>query len=87
MKNYHDYHFNAESFGEYLPVNWEAICAWMNEQLDAMLTEEWMFDPSSYRGLSREGLEVVDRVWDWYWTGWITDAPVPEWEEGKANFS
>ena len=77
------YHYTIDSFGEYVPKNYDEILAWLNAKLDKTLVYDWQFQECfgfiDYNRLSRDGREEVENLWDRYWAGAYQTAPVPKY--------
>ena len=73
------YHITMESFGADCPRNWEEIAAFLNRLIDEKLeAADGAFDPGhDDSGLSEEGHEIVDKIWEDYCTYDIPGAPEP----------
>ena len=75
----YDYHVTADSFGADCPENWEEIADFLNDMIDAALeATDGVFDPAHDEiGLSPEGHDVVNDIWERYCAGQIDGAPLP----------
>ena len=74
---YRDYHIDADSFGAVCPDNWEEVASFMNATIDEKLgSDPDYFDDSTYDGLSAEGREIVNDLWENY----STLPGAPAWE-------
>lgn len=60
-----DYYITADSFGEYLPVNWREIADFLNAIMDE-------------RGIA-EDFDACCDLWEDYCNGEIPDAPDQQW--------
>ena len=69
--NYFDrYKITEDSFGDYLPVNWQKIAVYLNKKIETKLrkmgdAEEW------------EVQDAVNEIWDAYCDGKWDRAPKP----------
>ena len=75
---YSDYHVTADSFGSMCPQNWEEIARFLNRLIDETLEQmgEEAFAPGyDDTGLSMEGHEALDDIWERYCAGEIDGAP------------
>ena len=73
------YHITADSFGSDIPQNWEEIADYLNDLIDSALeSADGAFDPAhDDTGLSAEGHDIVDGIWERYCAGQIDGAPLP----------
>ena len=78
-----DYHVTEDSFGSECPSNWEEISDYLNAAIDLALEQDPdYFDPGyDDSGLSAEGYEVVNNIWERFCAGGFPDAPAPVWDE------
>lgn len=76
---YADYHITMDSFGADLPQNWEEIAAYLNNMIDESLDNaEGAFESGhDATGLSAEGHEIVNDIWERFCSGEIEGAPAP----------
>lgn len=75
-----DYRITAESFGDECPKNWEEIADYLNEKIEAALSSnpELYFEPGyDASGLSAEGHDLLDKIWEDYCSDEYPDAPQP----------
>lgn len=67
-----NYHINMDSFGSNCPANWHEIAAFLNTKIDKVLESLGSY---AYRfgdadaGLSPDGQEAVNQVWEDYCNG------------------
>jgi hypothetical protein len=66
----------AESFGSYLPKNWEEIAKFMNDAAEKWLEDLKKEDPEYFE--SHDESCIYDEIWDGYWNGWLAGAPEPQ---------
>ena len=80
MKNYH---VSMDSFGSECPGNWEEIADYLNAVIDLALEQDPDYFEPGYddSGLSAEGHDVVNNIWERFCAGEFPDAPVPVWDE------
>lgn len=71
-----DIRFTVDSFGPDVPRNWEEICDFLNEKLDAMLQG---LNPDIQEDRF-EAWEISLKLWDDFFSGDIPGSPVPEME-------
>jgi len=76
---YRNYHITADSFGSDIPQNWEEIADYLNDLIDSALeSTDGAFDPAhDDTGLSAEGHDIIDDIWERYCAGEIEGAPAP----------
>ena len=75
----YNYYITMDSFGDDLPNNWEEIAAFLNGIIEQTLEHtEGAFD-NGYddTGLSFDGHEIVNRIWENYCNGLLKNAPTP----------
>ena len=82
-KMFEKYYITAESFGDEVPKNWEEIADYLNEKIEAALNSNpgLYFEPGhDASGLSAEGHDLLDKIWEDYCSGDYPDAPQPVME-------
>ena len=74
---YNDYHITMDSFGQDCPANWEEIASFLNDVIDKELEAcgDDAFDTAAWKGLSDEGHEIVNSVWERYCNGELPGCP------------
>ena len=72
-----NYHINEDSFGSDCPTNWEEIANFLNALIDRTLDQTpGAYDPSyDDSGLSADGHDIVDGIWERFCSGYLPDAP------------
>lgn len=72
-----NYHINEDSFGSDCPTNWEEIADFLNSLIDRALDQTpGAYDPGyDDTGLSADGHEIVNDIWDRFCSRNIPDAP------------
>ena len=61
---FNDYHITMDSFGEYLPQNWQEIADYLNEIIDSRIT------PDEITGeITWEDREIINQLWEDYCNG------------------
>lgn len=72
-----NYHITEDTFGSDCPTNWEEIADFLNALIDSTLDQT----PGAYdlgyddSGLSADGHDIVDSIWERYCSGDMPDAP------------
>lgn len=72
-----NYHITEDTFGSDCPTNWEEIADFLNSLIDRTLDQTpGAYDPGyDDSGLSADGHDVVDAIWDRFCSGDLPDAP------------
>ena len=72
------YKATADSFGAYIPENWEEITDYLNEIIEKLWDESGLTE--DYNGYDYFK-DTVFEVWDKYCGGMLPDAPKEIWAE------
>ena len=71
-------YFNMDSFGEYLPTNWEEI----RDHLNDIAKEELEDREAAYGDLyAWEEQEILDDIWESFCNGELERCPLPCFDE------
>ena len=75
-----NYHITVDSFGSDCPTNWEEIANFLNAAIDKALDETHSAFDVGYddTGLSAEGHDIVNDIWERYCSGELPGVPDAE---------